>query len=282
VGWNLATLLLFERAGVLRVAAIDTKQDMADIVWTWQGDRTALEQAVDSQRLEEQEQNAESLATMRQALDASRRRCMGERLGELYDIPSSAPCGRCAACRATRKEADVTALPEPSTPIWDAAASGLPSPDRRIRGALGSSGTALVLYPARWSETNAGRERLGTLLARLGCSLAVGPADMLLALAAGMRRLPSASGLLMSREEAARAGWRLQLVTVAAVLEPGDGPDALQDALAVAQDRGPEAPLVLTLPLELSFPGHGGRPAAHEVPTPCRLEAELLALEWGI
>lgn len=282
VGWNLATLLLFERAGVLRVTAIDTKRDMADIVWTWRGDRTALEQAVDRQRLEEQEQNAESLATMRRALEASRRKCMAERLGELYDIPSSAPCGRCAACRATRKEADVTALPEPSTPAWEVAASGLPSPDRRLRRALGTSATALVLYPARWAETSAGRERLGALLARLGCSLAVGPAGMLVALAAGMRRLPSAPGLLISREEAAHAGWRLQRVTVAAVLQPGDGPEALEDALGVAQDRGPDAPLVLALPLELAFPEHGGRPAAHEVPTPCRLEAESLAQEWGI
>jgi superfamily II DNA helicase RecQ len=282
VGWNLATLLLFERAGVLRVTAIDTKRDMADIVWTWRGDRTALEQAVDRQRLEEQEQNAESLTTMRRALEASRRKCMAERLGELYGVPSSAPCGRCAACRATRKEADVTALPEPSTPAWEVAASGLPSPDRRLRRALGTSATALVLYPARWAETSAGRERLGALLARLGCSLAVGPAGMLVALAAGMRRLPSAPGLLISREEAAHAGWRLQPVTVAAVLQPGDGPEALEDALGMAQDRGPDAPLVLALPLELAFPEHGGRPAAHEVPTPCRLEAESLAQEWGI
>ncbi|WP_431266902.1 DEAD/DEAH box helicase [Dankookia sp. P2] len=56
VGWNLATLLLFERAGALRVTGIDTRQDMADIVWRWPGDRTALEQAVDTQRLAEQEQ----------------------------------------------------------------------------------------------------------------------------------------------------------------------------------------------------------------------------------
>jgi superfamily II DNA helicase RecQ len=282
VGWNLATLLLFERAGVLRVTAIDTKRDMADIVWAWRDDRTALEQAVDRQRLEEQEQNAESLATMRLALEASRRKCMAERLGELYSVPSSAPCGRCAACRTARKEADLTALPEPSTPAWNAVASGLPSPDRRLRGALGTSATALVLYPTRWAEVSAGRERLGALLARLGCSLAVGPAGMLPALAAGMRRLPSAPGLLISREEAADAGWRLQRVTVAAVLQPGDGPDVLEDALAAGQDRSPDTPLVLALPLELSFPEHGGRPAAHEVPTPCRLEAESLAQELGI
>jgi superfamily II DNA helicase RecQ len=282
VGWNLATLLLFERAGVLRVTAIDTKQDMADIVYTWQGDRSELEQAVEQQRLEEQEHNAESLATMREALEASRRRCMAQRLGELYDIPSSAPCGRCAACRAARKDADVTALPDPSTSTWDAAAFGLPRLDRHLRGALGTSSTALLLYPAKWAETSAGRERLARVLARLGCSLAVGPPDMLPALAAGMRRLPSAPGLLISREEATNANWRLPPITVGVVLQPGDGPIVLEDSLAVARDRGPDAPLVLALPLELRFPEHGDRPAAHEVPTPCRLEAESLAQEWGI
>jgi hypothetical protein len=282
VGWNRATLLLFERAGALRVTAIEDKRDMADILWTWPGDRTALEQAIDVQRLEEQEHNAESLAGMRQALEMSRRECIAERLADLYDLPSSAPCGRCAACRATRSDASIVPAPDPSMPVWDEAGWGLQKTEQLLSRALGSSSIALVLYPAAWAARRADSERLGTLLARLGCCLTVAPAEMLVALAAGMRRLPSAPGLLMSREEAAHANWRLPRVTVAAVLRPGDGPTALQDALTAAAGRDPDAPLILAVPLELSFREHGGRPAAHEVPTPCRLEAEALAQEWGI
>ncbi len=282
VGWNLATLLLFERAGALRITAIDTKSDMADICWNWRGDRTALEQAVDRQRLEEQEQNAENLATIRGALEASKQKCMAERLSELYDLPSAAPCGRCAACRASRSDLDDTTQSWPSIATWKAIPSGMLSPDERIRRALGSSATALILYPERWAETVAGRGRLGSLLARLGCYVTVAPSGMLPALAAGMRRFPSAPGLMISREEAAQVGWRLHYVTTAVVLQQGDQPNILGDALAIAKDRGPEAPLVVAMPFELAFAQHGWRPAAHEVPTPCRLEAEPLAQEFGI
>jgi superfamily II DNA/RNA helicase len=282
VGWNLATLLLFERAGALRISGIDSRRDMADIVWNWMDDPAALEAAVDARRLEEQEQNARNLATMRGALEASRRECMAERLGALYGISSAAPCGRCAACRALRIQPDSAPLPEPLGTNWDRAAWGLPSPDPRLKRVLGSSGTALLLYPPEWAERTAGIERLGTLLARLGCPLSVVPDDMLPGIAEGMRRIRNAPGLLISRVEATHAGWRLPPLTAVAVLRSGDGPEALQDALAAAEGRQSDAPLVVVMPIDLSFPEHGGRPAAHEVPTACRLEAEVLVQEWGI
>jgi superfamily II DNA helicase RecQ len=226
VAWNVHTLVLLARAGVIELDAQEPPRRDRQTGDNGEGDEEALQREIDRHRhervvrvieeghldLEATWQGTVERARERSAAAAARgldlmlevrkpKRCLAEVFADAYEVAARAgdpprppvlvskSCGGCPACRAAQRSPYAGGMPAP-LPAW----RGLDVPVPAELAPLFGGWTHLVIFDDKPAETFGGdrqrRERLLRSLARSGFRSVVGPDPELVRLRALYRAQP--------------------------------------------------------------------------------------------